>query len=311
LKRYRLLGFDFDTRVRSLDPIPDEWEEQVKVLHRANRERTLAGLKDEYGSRGFDQKLQNFVDLGAKPFSIIAFHNRFYAQARSAFVAGQYYPALTSIAALGERVLNHLVLGLREHFKASEIYRRVYRKDSFDNWELALDALHEWQILTPEAEAHFRLLWRQRNEALHFNPGTEVNDRLLALQALQLFGQIVECQFACFGALPWLFTPPGEVYIRRDWERQQFIRLVYLPNALHVGYKHKVVSAFPWRIEDNEDYEAREVSDEDFTDLRVQHQNAASQETPTKRRILNGFFIRVATRWRPARVSCRVAGRAG
>jgi DNA polymerase III epsilon subunit-like protein len=36
-----------------------------------------------------------------------------------------------------------------------------------------------------------------------------------------------------------------------------------------------------------------------------------SQETPTKRRILNGFFIRVATRWRPARVSCRVAGRAG
>lgn len=275
LKRYRLLGFDFDTRVRSLDPISDEWEEQVKVQHNANREQTLAGLRDEYGSRGFDQKLQNFVDLGAKPFSVIAFHNRFYAQARSAFVAGHYYPSLTSIAALGERVLNHLVLGLREHYKSSEIYRRVYRKDSFDNWELALDALHEWKILTPEAETHFRLLWRQRNEALHFNPETEANTRLLALQALQLFARIVESQFSCFGALPWLFTPPGEVYIRRDWEQYPFIQLVYLPNALQVGYKHKVVSVLPWKIEDNEGYEAHEVSDEEFITLRVQHQNAA------------------------------------
>jgi hypothetical protein len=271
LKRYRLLGFDFDTRVRSLDPIPDEWEEQVKVLHRANRERTLAGLIEEYGSRDFDQKLQNFIDLGVKPFSVIAFHNRLYAQARSAFIAGHYYPAITSIAALGERVLNHLILGLREHYKKSTIYRRVYRKESFDNWELALDALHEWKILTPEAEAHFRLLWGQRNDALHFNPETEANARPLALQALHLFAQIVECQFSCFGALPWLFTPPGEVYIRRDWEGHPFIQLLYLPNARLVGYKHKVVSALPWQIEDNEDYEAHEVSDEDFTNLRVQH----------------------------------------
>jgi hypothetical protein len=68
LKRYRLLGFDFDTRVRSLDPIPDEWKETVKVLHRANRERTLAGLRDEFGTRGFDQKLRNFIELEQNPF---------------------------------------------------------------------------------------------------------------------------------------------------------------------------------------------------------------------------------------------------
>ena len=275
MRRFRLLGFDFDARVHSIEPIQDEWEEQVKILHRANRERTLAGLRDEFGSQGFDQKLQNFVDLGAKPFSIIAFHNRFYTQARSAFVAGQYYPALTGISALGERVLNHLVLGLRENFRASEIYRRVYRKESFDNWELALDALHEWRVLTPDAEAHFRQLWRQRNEALHFNPETDTNDRELALQALRLFGQIIDSQFSCFGALPWLFTPPGEVYIRQEWEQQPFIQLVYLPNALHVGYRHRVISAFPWRIEDNEEYEARDVTDEEFANLRQQYQNAA------------------------------------
>ena len=50
---------------------------------------------------------------------------------------------------------------------------------------------------------------------------------------------------------------------------------MYLRNALHVGYKHTVVSVFPWRIEDNEEYEARNVSDEEFANLRAQHQKAA------------------------------------
>lgn len=132
MKRYRILSFDFDTRVRTLDPIPEEWEERVKALHRQNRERTIAGLKLEFGSLRFEEKLQNFIDIGAKPFSVLAFHNRFYAQARSAFVQCQYYPALTGVCALGERVLNHLVLGLRDHYKASASYKRVYRKGSFD-----------------------------------------------------------------------------------------------------------------------------------------------------------------------------------
>lgn len=275
MKRYRILGFDFDSRVRSLDPIPDEWEEQVKVLHRENRSRTIQGLQEEYGVRRFDQKLQNFIDLGAKPFSIIAFHNRFYAQARSAFVQCQYYPALTAVCALGERVLNHLVIGLRDQYKSSPHYKRVYRKDSFDNWEVALDALHDWNVLTPAAETAFRELSHRRNDAIHFNLETERNDRRDALNALLTFGRVLESQFASFGALPWLFTPPGEVYIRKDWENAPFIRLVYEPNAQYVGYRHRVVSAFPWTVEDTCDYAAGEVSDEEFTRLRIEAQSAA------------------------------------
>jgi len=274
MKRYRILGFDFDTRVRSLDQIPDAWDEQVKELHRQSRDRTIKGLQDEHGIRGFEEKLQNFIDLGVKPFSVIAFHNRFYAQARSAFVHGQYYPALTAVCALGERVLNHLVLGLRDHYKASPHYKRVYRKNSFDNWELALDALHDWKVLTPSAEAAFRELWRRRNEAIHFNIGTEQNDRRDALDALLIFGRVLESQFTCFGALPWLFTPPGEVYIRKEWEDVPFIQLVYQPNALYLGYKHRVVSVFPWKVEDAEGYDTAEVTDEEFTRLRIQQQSA-------------------------------------
>lgn len=269
MKRYRVVAFDFDTRARSLDPISDEWEEQVKVMHRQNRERTIAGLKYEHGELRFEEKLQNFIDLGTKPFSVLAFHNRFYAQARSAFVQCQYYPALTGICALGERVLNHLVLGLRDHYKASASYKHVYRKDSFDKWEVAIDALAEWKVLTTESEGHFRQLCKLRNNALHFNLETERNVRSDALSALQTFGKVVETQFAALGQLPWLFMPPGEVYIRKEWVSAPFIQLVYVPNAVHVGPKHRVVSVLPWQVADPNEYDPVEISDEEFTHLRI------------------------------------------
>ncbi|MGN7100329.1 hypothetical protein ACTHR6_01885 [Ralstonia holmesii] len=272
MKRYRILSFDFDSRVRSFDPINEDWDEKVKAIHRQNRDSTIAHLQQEFGAQGFDEKLRNFIDLGAKPFSVVAFHNQFYTQARSAFVHCQYYPALTGICALGERVLNHLVLGLRDNYKNSSHYKRVYRKNSFDNWEVAIDALRDWNVLTPQAEQGFRELSQRRNNAIHFNTETEVNTRDEALRALLTFGSIIETQFSAFGQLPWLFTPPGEIYLRRDWEDHPFIRLVYVPNALHVGYKHKVVSVFPWRIEDTSDYDSREVSDDDFSKLRSEFQ---------------------------------------
>ncbi len=269
MTRYRVFAFDFDTRARLLEPIREEWEDEIKQQHRNSQAQILQSLQDEYGTRQFEQKLQNFRDIGAKPFSILAFHNRFYAQARSAFVSCQYYPALTAVCALGERVLNHLVIGLRHEYKSSSIYKRVYRKSSFDDWTLAIDALAEWGVLTETSEAEFRTLARQRNAALHFNPETDTNDRALALEALLTFGRIVESQFACLGQLPWLFMPPGEVYIRQDWEDNPFVRLVYLPNCIYVGYKHEVTSVIPWKVSDAHEYESREVTDEEFATLRI------------------------------------------
>lgn len=274
MKRYRICSFDFDSRVRSLDPIDESWEESVKTLHSANREQTIDGLRKQYGEWHLEQKIQNFIDLKAKPFSVLAFHNHFYEQARSAFISGYYYPALTSVVALGERILNHLVLGLREEFKESRCYQKVYRKNSFDNWELAIDALTEWNVLTKDAEKNFRNLWKQRNYALHFNADVQYDARSFAIGALETFGKIIETQFSSFGAHPWLFTLPGEAYIRKEWEDKPFIRLVYIPNALKVGHKHKVTSVIPWQIEDAENYDEAEITDEQFKELRIQHQNA-------------------------------------
>jgi len=142
MKRYRVLAYDFDTRATVLSQeIKDEWEPHVKQQWLENQTRIKEGLLAEYGLWDGFRKIQDFTELGPAPFSIIAFQNKFLRQVRSAFVVGTSYPALTGACALGERVLNQLILHLRDDFCASPEYKSVYSKDSFDNWDLAIDTL--------------------------------------------------------------------------------------------------------------------------------------------------------------------------
>jgi hypothetical protein len=103
---------DFDTSIRFLsDPIPDDWDDRVKEQHRQNRETVLQRLKASFGEEIFDKKLQNVIALGNKPFSILAYHNQFFHQIRSAFTMGAYYPALTAACALGEVNVRYAMIG--------------------------------------------------------------------------------------------------------------------------------------------------------------------------------------------------------
>jgi hypothetical protein len=89
VKRYRILSFDFDCRVHLLTQvIHDQWEDHVKEMHRTNKQNFLAGLAAAFGQMDFEQKVQNFVDMGAKPMSIVAYHNKFFEQARCALSWG-------------------------------------------------------------------------------------------------------------------------------------------------------------------------------------------------------------------------------
>lgn len=268
MKRYRVIALDFDSRALTLDTIQDHWEEHTKQLHRQNQEGTIARLKAEYGEFAFDAKLANFKELGAKTLSVVAFHNRFLSQSRHAFVHGQYYPALTGACALGERILNHLIVGLRDSYKSHPLYKKVYQKGSFDDWPFAINVLTEWGVLTPKAAASFRLLNERRNNALHFNLATEINDRQLALEAIKNVEEIVGYQFSGFGLLPWLLPAPGECYIKKEYEQSPFVQLVYLPYCFYVGYKHVITRVFPWEFQDVADYPSHDVSDEEFLRLR-------------------------------------------
>lgn len=271
MKRYRVLSFDFDARVNTLTTqIKDEWEDHIKKMRERNLQKTQEGLIYEFGVLDYHRKEMDFIDLGPKPWSIIAFHNEFQNQIRTAFVMGAYYPALTGACALGERILNHLVLKFREQFCASRHYKQVYRRESFDNWELAIGALESWSILLPEVAELFRAFCQVRNASLHFRPEIDSDARQRALEAISYLNSIISKQFGCLGPLPW-FIPDfrGEVYIRKSAESDPFVRTIYLPNCILVGYRHRLEFQNERLIvHDNDEYPEREVADEEFRELR-------------------------------------------
>src|SRR5829696_5393915 len=242
MKRYRVIKHDFDARATWLTmEIKDEWEEHIKQMWRDGQEGIKQGLILEYGLDDAETKLRNFTDLGPKPFSVIAYHNRFAEQARRSFVVGGYYPALTGTCALGERILNHLVLGLRDAFRGTPEYKKVYRKKSFDNWDLPISTLEAWGVLVPKAVTAFETLRDVRNRrALHFNPSTDTKDREYALDAVRSLNEIIAEQFGTSEPAPWFIAGAkgGVGFIRKELEADPFLKLVYLPNALSVGPEH-------------------------------------------------------------------------
>lgn len=270
MKRYRVIRHDLDTRSQILQPgyadnlqpdARDAWQQQVNEL--------AAAVAAEFGPAELQRKFQNFADLGSKPLSLVAFHNVFLHQARQAFIQGSYYPALTGICALGERVLNHLVLVFRDDFKLTPQYKKVYAKDSFDNWGLAIDTLEAWNILLPETAAVFREFKNTRNSAIHFRPDLDQECRAPALKALHEFNQIISLQFASFGKLPWYLTEiRGASYIRKAFESHPFVKRIVLPNCELLGSKARLEYLNPgWRAIDDDDYPDVEISDDEFAYL--------------------------------------------
>ncbi len=275
MKRHRIFSFDLDSRADSFEPVQEQWEEEVKEFHIENQKKTMESLRAQYGEQNIESKIQNFIDLKSKPFSVAAFHNKFLQQIRNAYVVGSYYPALTGAYALAERILNHLMILLRDYHKDTPEYKKVYRKGSFDNWPLVIDALESWDELLPEAASRFRILNDKRWRAIHFDPEIDHNDKALSIEAIHLIQDIVTIQFAAFGTQPWYFRVRGEMYIKKEWEDKPFIKHIFIPNSLLVGPNHKVESIIPkFVVNDQFDYEDKDITDEEFSTLRQNRQQS-------------------------------------
>ncbi len=274
MKRYRLVKFEFDTRCTILtQQLPVDADENVKRMHTENVVKLREELQNEYGSTAVEIKIRNFSDVGPKPFSLVAFHNRFLEQIRRAFVIRGYYPALTAACALGERILNHLMRTLRDDFRTTPEYKHVYNKDSFQDWNRAIDILESWGVLLPEVVKDFRDLCEVRNQVIHFDPETEGNERSLALEAIQLLSRIIAIQFGfgAYGTRPWLIPGVrGEFYVKKEAETDPFVRKIVLPSCKLVGPFNSVIGFGPsgMMLEDDHEYEEREVTDEEFCLMR-------------------------------------------
>jgi hypothetical protein len=266
------MAASYDTRVRMLtDPIPESWEPRVRAQHWENRAAVMDGLNHEYGTFERGRKLSDFTALGPEPFSVLAFHNAFFRQSRVAFIAGTYYPALMGACALGERILNHMMMTLRDSFRDSPEYKRVYRKNAFDNWDLAIDTLEAWGVWLAGVADDFRRLKGMRNSAVHFEPEVDQQARPLALDAIEQLGTIIDEQFGAWGPKPWFMAEAGEIYVKGEWEGVPFVSQVIVPAGLHVGPKHTVAfdeSRRQWVVDDEGDMGADEGTDAEFLQLR-------------------------------------------
>lgn len=269
MKRYRVILTDFDARANVLSTeIKKEWKTRVKESWIENKQKVTAGLVSYFGELHSPMKINNFVELGDKPLSVLAFHNKFFEQIRIAFVMGAYYPALTGTCTLGERILNHLLLTFRADYKRTPEYKKIYKKKQFDNWDLLIQVLSAWNVLLPNVATKFEELKQIRNKAIHFRPETDHNDRELALKAINTLRDIISGQFSGWGTHPWFLVVPGEIYIKKDWENNLFVKKIYLPNCSLVGPYHVVESVVPqWVIRDDYKYDDKEITDEEFCAL--------------------------------------------
>lgn len=269
-RRYMSKADDFDVRVNSLaiEILPD-WEPRIIEQWKTIKASIRSGLIAEFGSYASERKEENFIAIGQLSMSIISYHNALHRQVRNAFVVGSYYPALVGACALGERVLNHLILDLREFYVATPEYRKVARKQSFDNWTVAIDALEAWGLLLPEAIKHYRALAKLRNRSIHFDPGTYARLREDALAAVIAIRDILDLQFSTFAVRPW-FIPEAEgtCFIAKQYETDPFVRTYFIPNCFFVGPHHLIQTLEPEMVvADKDDYGPGSWSDTEFQSL--------------------------------------------
>ncbi|MBV5266621.1 hypothetical protein J3S89_21420 [Pinisolibacter sp. B13] len=264
-RRHMSNTMDFDTRCYFFEEPGEGWEETPRRLHLENRERVRAGLASEFGSQELDAKIANFVAIGSKPFSVISYHNALFDEIRRAFVVGAYYPALLGACALGERIINHLILDLRDSYRHTTEYRNVARNKSFQDWPRAIGTLEAWGVLLPRATEEFRALELLRHRSVHFNASTYATLHEDALAAVLHIREIIDQQFTAFGNRPWFIEgTSGLIFIKREWEENPFVQAFYLSTCPFVGPHVAISLHHGLNFYDRNNYGDGDWSDEEF-----------------------------------------------
>lgn len=268
MKRYLIFPTQFDTRSHTLQDAQEQWEPRVKELHLENKKRLIELLRHELGEQDFEAKLNNFIDFGHSPFSIIAHHNVYFHQARYAFIHGFYYPALTSACALGERILNHLFLDMRAYFPRSSIDKKSHTRKSIDDWVKAIAVLEDWKVFQhAEVNEAFEKLMDLRHKSLHFSRETNENVRGDALKALHYLSTVIEKQFG-FQQTNVISGSKGAFFLTKQAEINPFLKHYYVPQCACVSpyYRMRNENGI-WLVFDHIDVGTDEVSDEEFLRL--------------------------------------------
>jgi len=222
---YRVLSMAFDATVNNLKPdIPDKNKEDIKNQ-----------LKDSWGANDFDKKIERFIKLD---LAFICFPDEYYHLLKpiiSSYACGYFYPAMTSAWALGERILNRLIIKLKDYYKTSKHYKKVYNKQSFDQWDYPIEVLKDWWVISEEVASRFLKLKQYRNDSIHYNEGYNFEDN--AYDAIKTLANIIDLQFNYLNRkdLFWVFDVPGEIWVKTEAIENPFVKEFILPHCSLLG----------------------------------------------------------------------------
>ena len=267
-RRYLVQMVTFDARNASLNTADeeDDYEPDIREQWRQNRLAIIGELAGEFGADDLARKVTDYRALGNMPFSVIALHNTFLKQIRDAFTGGGYYPALVGAGALGERILNQLIIVLREDYHGhSATTPAIAEGKSFTNWRQCIEALAAWRVLTDDLAVKFRSLARLRHRAVHYNPGLDNSDaRDDALDATLAVQDIVAELFQPLGGPPrFIAGTSGHTYLSTEAESQPLIRRFFLPSSVLVSPRFKMElipqgrNSFAVQVFDDRSYQDR------------------------------------------------------
>lgn len=266
MKRYRFFSNTFLDFTRNI--FKANLPSQVLQQERKQLEGVISF---KYGQIDVENKVNRYLEYEPPNMCIVNEYLDLLHSISDSYVLGSFYPALTGACSLGERIFNILILRLRSYYKDHALYKAIHSKNSFQDWDKAITVLAQWEIIDSELESDYRKLADLRNKSIHFGNIKDIQaSSLTALRTVmtitdKLFGMKSDLYFCC----------PGELYVKKLKESEPFVKEFILPNCVLLGYKNSIVenkegSEFSMRYQDYDDYEDREVSDEEFRRLRIE-----------------------------------------
>jgi len=272
MKRYRILKFHLDATRN----VFDGYSKEVRMA--IVRKDMEASLKARYGEHDFDKKFERYMALEKPVLSIVEEHSQLLEDISDAYVSGYFYSALTGACCLGERIFNNIIFKVMDDFKSSPWYKKVYDKGSIIDWELAIDILVDWKILDDELRKKYLILMRLRHESVHFQKKQQ-DAEIMSLEAINLINYIISRLFGIDQNrkdILLYFDVPGEVFIREDAETIPLVKAFYIPCGLLVGPNYVTgydVASGKFTVSDSDDnvYEDKEITDEEYVALRKKH----------------------------------------
>ena len=273
MKRYRVFRFSFDSRALYLDEIKESWDDDTKESHRQNQYQIIQGIISEYGSVGFREKVERFKEIGQVPFSFSEANCKLN-QIRDAFVVGAYYPALTAACLYAEFLMNTVLLEIRNDYKHTASFKKVSRQKHFQNWNLMIETLNEWDVFSDRESELLQRLLSLRVRAAHFDQEMLRDPKPYAIEAFQILREFMVQQFGILNGREWWIPAAGMAVVRKCYEENPFVQKFILPSSRSVGPLHRVEFVNHQQVlRDADNYIDSEVSDEEWIDLYEKGKN--------------------------------------